>query len=518
MGAMCGSGMTGRATGMADGIEIGFGPLGQSGQGPGGSGDLVVFVGDDLTLSAAARDALGAAGSDLVARAAASEKFKGRSLSALSLPAPSGVSAERLVVVGLGSDKDRAKTDWPVLGGFTASKVSGRTARIVLDWPGASVTAAQAGEFALGARLRTYTFDRYKTKKKPEAEEKAATALTLLLADHGAAAREGDTAQSLADGVILARNLVNEPPNVLFPEEFARRAAELAKLGVEIEVIEPARMRELGMGALLAVAQGSAREPRIVIMRWNGGTAGEAPVAFIGKGVIFDSGGVSIKPGGGMEDMKGDMGGAAAVVGALHALAARKARCNVVGAIGIVENMPDGGAYRPSDILTSMSGQTIEVINTDAEGRLVLADVITHVVRSAKPKAIVDLATLTGAIIVALGQDIAGMFSNDDALAGNIHAAGEATGEKVWRMPLIPAYDKAIDSKFADMKNTGGRHGGAATAASFIKRYVEEVPWAHLDIAGVAMSSNASEINRSWGAGWGVRLLDRLVRDHYEAR
>ncbi|MDN3574888.1 leucyl aminopeptidase [Methylobacterium longum] len=503
---------------MADGIEIGFGPLGQSGQGPGGSGDLVVFVGDDLTLSAAARDALGAAGSDLVARAAASEKFKGRSLSALSLPAPSGVSAERLVVVGLGSDKDRAKTDWPVLGGFTASKVSGRTARIVLDWPGASVTAAQAGEFALGARLRTYTFDRYKTKKKPEAEEKAATALTLLLADHGAAAREGDTAQSLADGVILARNLVNEPPNVLFPEEFARRAAELAKLGVEIEVIEPARMRELGMGALLAVAQGSAREPRIVIMRWNGGTAGEAPVAFIGKGVIFDSGGVSIKPGGGMEDMKGDMGGAAAVVGALHALAARKARCNVVGAIGIVENMPDGGAYRPSDILTSMSGQTIEVINTDAEGRLVLADVITHVVRSAKPKAIVDLATLTGAIIVALGQDIAGMFSNDDALAGNIHAAGEATGEKVWRMPLIPDYDKAIDSKFADMKNTGGRHGGAATAASFIKRYVEEVPWAHLDIAGVAMSSNASEINRSWGAGWGVRLLDRLVRDHYEAR
>ncbi len=233
---------------------------------------------------------------------------------------------------------------------------------------------------------------------------------------------------------------------------------------------------------------------------------------------MFDSGGVSIKPGGGMEDMKGDMGGAAAVVGALHALASRKARCNVVGAIGLVENMPDGGSYRPSDILTSMSGQTIEVINTDAEGRLVLADVITHIVRSAKPKAMIDLATLTGAIIVALGQDIAGMFSNDDALSDKIRAASDATGEAVWRMPLIPAYDKAIDSKFADMKNTGGRHGGAATAASFIKRYVEDVPWAHLDIAGVAMSSNASEINRSWGAGWGVRLLDRLVRDHYEAR
>jgi leucyl aminopeptidase len=502
---------------MADGIEIGFGPLEQSGQGSGGSGDLVVFVGDDLILGAAARDALGASGADLVARAAASEKFKGRTLTALSLPAPSGVKADRLVVVGLGSDKDRAKTDWPALGGFTASKVAGRTARVVLDWPGATVTAAQAGEFALGARLRNYTFDRYKTKKKPDADDKSGTALTLLLADQGAA-RAGENARTLSESVILARDLVNEPPNVLFPEEFARRASDLSKLGVEIEVLEPARMRELGMGALLAVAQGSVREPRVVIMRWNGGPAGEAPVALIGKGVIFDSGGISIKPGGGMEDMKGDMGGAAAVVGAVRALAARKARCNVVGAIGIVENMPDGGAYRPSDIVTSMSGQTIEVINTDAEGRLVLADVITHIVRSAKPKAIVDLATLTGAIIVALGQDIAGMFSNDDTLAGNINAAGEATGEKVWRMPLIPAYDKAIDSKFADMKNTGGRHGGAATAASFIKRYVEDVPWAHLDIAGVAMSSNASEINRSWGAGWGVRLLDRLIQDHYEAR
>jgi leucyl aminopeptidase len=388
---------------------------------------------------------------------------------------------------------------------------------VVLDWPGATVTAAQAGEFALGARLRNYTFDRYKTKKKPDADDKSGTALTLLLADQGAA-RAGENARTLSESVILARDLVNEPPNVLFPEEFARRASDLSKLGVEIEVLEPARMRELGMGALLAVAQGSVREPRVVIMRWNGGPAGEAPVALIGKGVIFDSGGISIKPGGGMEDMKGDMGGAAAVVGAVRALAARKARCNVVGAIGIVENMPDGGAYRPSDIVTSMSGQTIEVINTDAEGRLVLADVITHIVRSAKPKAIVDLATLTGAIIVALGQDIAGMFSNDDTLAGNINAAGEATGEKVWRMPLIPAYDKAIDSKFADMKNTGGRHGGAATAASFIKRYVEDVPWAHLDIATPAMSSNASEINRSWGAGWGVWLLDRLIQDHYEAR
>lgn len=498
---------------MTDKIDIAFGPLGQGGQ-----GDLVVFLGDDLALGGPAKDALGGAGTDLVAKAAASEKFKGRSLSAMVLPAPAGLSVDRLVVVGLGSEADRAKIDWPALGGFTAAKVSGRNARIVLDLPGVATGPEQAAAFALGARLRAYTFDRYKTKKKPDSEDKAGTSLTVLTADHAAASREAENARTLAESVILARDLVNEPPNVLFPEEFARRAGDLAKLGVEVETLDPARMRDLGMGALLAVAQGSVREPRVVVMRWNGGSAGEAPVALIGKGVVFDSGGVSIKPGAGMEDMKGDMGGAAAVVGAMHALASRKARCNVIGAIGLVENMPDGGAYRPSDILTSMSGQTIEVINTDAEGRLVLADVITHVVRSAKPRAMVDLATLTGAIIVALGQDIAGMFSNDDGLAEKIRAAGEATGEAVWRMPLIPAYDKAIDSKFADMKNTGGRHGGAATAASFIKRFVEDVPWAHLDIAGVAMSSTSNEINKSWGAGWGVRLLDRLIRDHYEAR
>ena len=497
---------------MADGITISFAPVGRA-----GGGDLVVFAGDDLALGTAAREVLGQAGADLVARAAASEQFKGRAQTALVLPAPAGVEADRLVVIGLGSDKDRAKIEWPMLGGFTAGKVSGRQARVVLDWPGAEIGPREAADFALGARLRGYSFDRYKTKKKND-EDKGSAALTLMLADPAGAEEAGRDAAAVAAGVVLARDLVNEPPNVLYPAEFARRAAELTKLGVEIEVLEPVRLRELGMGALLAVAQGSAREPRVAIMRWNGGHPSEAPLALIGKGVVFDSGGVSIKSAGGMEDMKGDMGGAAAVVGTLHALAARKAKANVVGAIGIVENMPDGNAYRPSDIVTSMSGQTIEVINTDAEGRLVLADVLWHVQQAYKPKAMIDLATLTGAIIVALGQDIAGMFSNDDELAGRLHAAGEATAEKVWRMPLIPAYDKAIDSKFADMKNTGGRHGGAATAAAFLKRYVNDTPWAHLDIAGVAMSSTASEINKSWGAGWGVRLLDRLVRDHYEAR
>ena len=496
---------------MADGITIAFGPLG-----PVDHGDLVVFVGDDLTLAPSVLEVLGRNVADLIARAAPSERFKGKSLSALSLPAPAGLKADRLVVVGLGSEADRAKTDWLALGGFTASKLSGRTAHLALAVPG--MTAANVADVALGARLRHYSFDRYKTKKKPGAEDTKLTALTLMTSDPAAAAAAARTTDAVADGVMLARELVNEPPNVLYPEEFARRAQALTELGVSVEVLGPKELSELGMRALLAVAQGSTKEARVVIMRWNGASdPNETPIAFIGKGVCFDSGGISIKSAGGMEDMKGDMGGAACVVGTMHALAARKAKVNVIGAIGIVENMPDGNAQRPGDIVTSMSGQTIEIINTDAEGRLVLADVIWHIQGAYKPKLMVDLATLTGAIIVALGQDIAGLYSNDDELAAKLSAAGEATGEAVWRMPLIPAYDKAIDSKFADMKNSGGRHGGAATAASFIKRYVNDVPWAHLDIAGVAMSSNASEINRSWGAGWGVRLLDRLVRDNYES-
>ena len=274
-------------------------------------------------------------------------------------------------------------------------------------------------------------------------------------------------------------------------------------------------MKKLGMRALLGVNQGSRREARVVVMRWNGGKRDAAPLCFIGKGVCFDTGGISIKPAAGMEDMKGDMAGAACVVGLMHALAARKARVNAVGIIGLVENMPDGNAQRPGDIVTSMSGQTIEVINTDAEGRLVLADVIWYA-RKFKPKFMVDLATLTGAIIVALGHEHAGLFSNDDKLADRITKAGLSTAERVWRMPLDPDYDKQIDSKFADVKNTGGRMGGAITAAQFIQRFVDKTPWAHLDIEGAALGSPQTEINRSWSSGFGVRLLDRLVEDYYE--
>ncbi len=303
---------------------------------------------------------------------------------------------------------------------------------------------------------------------------------------------------------------------MLYPAEFARRAGALKKLGVAVEVLDVPAMKKLGMNALLGVGQGSEHDSRFVIMRWNGGKKSEAPVAFIGKGVCFDTGGISIKPAATMEDMKGDMAGAACVVGLMHALAARKAGVNAVGAIGLVENMPDGRSQRPGDIVKTMNGQTIEIINTDAEGRLVLADVLHYVNTRHKPRFMIDLATLTGAIIVALGQEYAGMFGNDDRLCERVTRAGLATGERVWRMPLGPEYDKMIDSKFADMNNTGGRFGGSITAAQLLARFVDKTPWVHLDIAGTGFSSAQTDINRSWGSGWGVRLLNELVAEHYE--
>ena len=315
---------------------------------------------------------------------------------------------------------------------------------------------------------------------------------------------------------MLARTLVNEPPNVLGPEEFAERAKALEALGAEVEILEAEALEALGMRALLGVAQGSARGARVAVMKWFGGKDGEAPIAFIGKGVVFDTGGISLKPGASMEDMKGDMGGAAAVTGLMHALVARKAKVNAIGVIGLVENMPDGNAQRPGDIVTSMSGQTIEIINTDAEGRLVLADILWYAKETYKPRFMIDLATLTGAVLVALGNANAGIFSNSDEMCTQLSEAGEATGETVWRLPLGKAYDKMIDSKFADMKNTGGRWAGSITAAQFLKRFVGETDWVHIDVAGTAMDSPKDEISQGWASGYGVRLLDRLVRDHYE--
>ncbi|MBV9077986.1 MAG: leucyl aminopeptidase, partial [Methylobacteriaceae bacterium] len=401
------------------------------------------------------------------------------------------------------------------LGGFLAGRLQGRTAHLAADT--ARLGLAALADLALGARLRSYKFDRYKTKKDEAESGETGTRLTIGCADPAGAAAADAGRAGLAEGVHLARDLVNEPPNVLFPAEFARRAEALRELGVEVEVMGEERLAEIGMRALLAVGQGSGHGSRVVVMRWDGGPEAEPPVAFIGKGVCFDSGGISIKPAGGMEDMKGDMAGAACVVGLMHALATRKARVNVVGAIGLTENMPDGDAQRPGDIITTLSGQTVEMVNSDAEGRLLLGDVLWYVKEEYKPKLMVDLATLTGAILVALAQEHAGLFANSDELAERLSAAGRETGELVWRMPLGPAYDKLIDSKFADMKNTGGRNGGSITAAQFLKRYVGEVPWAHLDIAGTGMNAPTSEINTSWGPGWGVRLLDQLVRNHYES-
>jgi leucyl aminopeptidase len=499
---------------MTEALKLGFGPFAAPTKGV-----LVVFAEDGVKLGPATRKALGPA-AELVTRAAKAERFSGKKNSALDLIAPAGLKAARLIVIGVGKPAEFTPKDFLKLGGAATGKLpnSASDATVFAELSGGAMKPEQAADLAQGARLRAYAFDRYKTKRKDDEKLPAARNLTVAVGDVAATRKAYEPRLAISDGILIARDLVNEPANVLYPEEFARRTGALKKLRVSVEVLDIRAMKKLGMNALLGVGQGSVRESRVVVMRWNGRKAGDAPVAFIGKGVCFDTGGISIKPAASMEDMKGDMAGAACVVGLMHALAARKARVNAVGVIGLVENMPDGNAQRPGDIVKSMSGQTVEIINTDAEGRLVLADVIWYAAQRFKPKFMVDLATLTGAIIVALGQEYAGMFSNNDQLAERLTKAGNETGELVWRMPLAPEYDKMIDSKFADMKNTGGsRWGGAITAAQFIKRFVDDkIPWAHLDIAGTGFDSRQTDINKSWGSGWGVRLLDRLVADHYE--
>ncbi len=477
---------------------------------------LIVYSGENLKFRAPTQRALSPLG-DLVRRAAAADRFTGKSGSSLDIVAPTELKLPRLVVVGTGKDSALKRKDVVKLGGIAMGKVPAVAAEatIFAEFASGALKGDQVADLVLGARLRAYTFDRYKTKRKDDNRPKKVE-VDFACGNPAAAEKAWASAAGLADGVVIARDLVNEPANVLYPAEFARRALNLSKLGVGIDVLDVAAMKKLGMGALLGVGQGSVHESKVVVMRWNGGKRGAAPVAFIGKGVCFDTGGISIKPASNMEDMKGDMGGAACVVGLMHALAARKARVNVVGAIGLVENMPDGNAQRPGDIVTSMSGQTIEIINTDAEGRLVLADVLWYVAKKFKPKFMVDLATLTGAIMVALGTENAGLFSNNDELAERLTKVGQETGEKVWRMPLSAEYDKLIDSQFADMKNTGGRYGGSVTAAQFLQRFVDSTPWAHLDIAGTAMGAPKTEINHSWGSGFGVRLLERLVSEYYE--
>ncbi|MEO6716773.1 MAG: leucyl aminopeptidase [Novosphingobium sp.] len=392
---------------------------------------------------------------------------------------------------------------------------SGESA-LTIDLAGAGLSGAETAAFLLGMRLRAWRHDAYRTKL-PDDQKVSLTSVTVTNAPDGAAA-EWARESALADGVEFTRELVTEPGNVIYPESFvARCEARLAASGLVMRVLGEDEMRTLGMGALLGVSQGSPRPPRVLAIVWNGSTQGAKPMAFVGKGVTFDSGGISLKPPAGMEDMKWDMGGAGAVAGAMLAIAGRKAKANVIGICGLVENMPDGLAQRPGDVVISMSGQTIEVINTDAEGRLVLCDVLTWVQKEYAPSAIVDLATLTGAIIASLANEYAGIFANDDGLADKLIAAGNGCGEKLWRMPMGSAYDKLIDSPIADMKNVGPRNGGSITAAQFIKRFINNgTPWAHLDIAGVVWADKAGATWGKGATGYGVRLIDRYVRDNCE--
>jgi leucyl aminopeptidase len=473
-------------------------------------GTLIMIVGDDSALPSGVQSAS-------LTKAIASRKFVGKAGTILDVLAPEGLELDRIVLIGCGPADKR---DYIALGGKIMAAVGSDVSSVVLAQTGdTALEAAHVGDLMLGMKLRNYKFDRYLTKASKKDDDSAPKnqTVTLCTANLAAAKKAVADADAVAGGVILARDLVNEPANILGPVEFAAEAKKLESLGVKVTILTDKDMKKLGMGALLGVAQGSVRPARMAIMEWMGGKAKAKPLAFIGKGVVFDTGGISIKPAGGMEDMKGDMGGAAAVIGLMKTLAMRGAKVNAVGAIGLVENMPDANAQRPGDIVTSMSGQTIEVINTDAEGRLVLADMLTHINKEFEPVLMVNLATLTGAILVALGQQHAGLFSNDDKLSADLNSAGIASNERVWRMPMGSDYDKMIDTKNADMKNIGGKYAGSITAAQFLKRFVGETPWAHLDIAGTAMGSPASDINTGWASGYGVRLLDRFVRDSHES-
>lgn len=488
-------------------------------------GTVVLLAEEGAVLSPAAK-ALDKTLGGTISKVVKQRKFKGKAKSSLDILGPGNSALDRVLVVGAGKTKGYSGNDWVALGAIIRSRLSGKDdpVTVVLESAQKSggVSGSNAADAALGMLMRGYTFDKYKTKssKKEDESDNNDTDLakiTIQCPDVSGARRAYTSTKAVGEGVNVARDLVNEPANILGPKEFADRTKLLTKLGVKVQLLSEAELKRLGMESLLAVGQGSARPSMVSVMQWQGGGKGDAPVAIVGKGVTFDTGGISIKPAAGMGDMKGDMAGAACVVGLMHALAARKAKVNVVGLIGLVENMPSGTAMRPGDVVSSMSGQTIEVLNTDAEGRLVLADVLWYAQEKFKPKWVVNLATLTGAILVALGKEYAGMFSNNDELCEKLSKSGEAVGEKVWRLPLGPKYDEMIDSTVADMKNIGGRWGGSITAAQFLQRFIKDKrPWAHLDIAGTGMDAPKTDVNQSWGSGYGVRLLNWLIAEHEE--
>jgi leucyl aminopeptidase len=454
------------------------------------------------------------AGLDAVAAATG---FKGKSGQSFSTFVQSGGEVVNLFVHARGSE-DPFDYEKAVAETAKAMKGSGLT-ELTIHLGGSDATADDAARAALGARLASYVFNRHKSKAT--LSKKPALKTVKVASDDPKAAQEAydNYYGPVGDGIIFARDLVNEPPNVLYPETYKNRLVSLEALGLEIEVLDEAEMETLGMEALLGVGKGSERESFLVVLKHLHGKKDDAPALLVGKGLTFDSGGISLKPGANMWDMKGDMGGSAAVVGTMMALAKRKAKANVIGVVGLVENMPDGRAQNPGDIVTSMSGQTIEVQNTDAEGRLVLCDALHYSITKYKPAACIDLATLTGAIIIGLGHENAGLFSNDDGLAEQLTLAGEASTDSVWRLPLGKAYDKLLNSPNADMKNIGGRAAGSITAAQFLKRFVgKDTPWAHLDIAGTAMKPSGRHDPRetTFGTGFGVRLLNRWIADNHE--
>ncbi|EDL48586.1 leucyl aminopeptidase [Erythrobacter sp. SD-21] len=470
---------------------------------------LIAHVVDKGKLPAATNAAIRAG--------AEAARFKGNASQTFDGFVEDGGQVARLAIAGAGDKSDEARlANLEKAGAALAGKFQSTGDKdMVLDLSESGLSAEEASHVLLGLRLRNWRYDIYRTKMKDE-QKVTLESVTVVGAPEGIEGAWADTA-ALSEGVEFTRELITEPANIIYPESFVARCKErFEDTGAELIVLDEAEMEKLGMGSLLGVGQGSSRESRILAIRWNGGGS-EAPTAFVGKGVTFDTGGISIKPGPGMEDMKWDMGGAGAVAGGMLALVKRKAKANVVGVMGLVENMPDGNAQRPGDVVTSMSGQTIEILNTDAEGRLVLADALHWTQEEFQPKRIVDFATLTGAIIIALGHEYAGMFSNDDQLSKDLADAGEAVGDKVWRMPIGKAYDKLIDSPIADMKNIGGKAAGSITAAQFLQRFIADgTPWAHVDIAGMAWSDKPG---RTWGkgaTGYGVRLIDRLISDTAE--
>jgi leucyl aminopeptidase len=428
-------------------------------------------------------------------------------------------AAGRIVLVGLGDNCDEKaamKAGGTLAGHLNAAKI--KSVEVLLDAPKGCALSVEdlAANIAYGMRLRSYSFYKYHTTRK---EELSHTLEKVSIVTEGATAakKQYSVLEAIADGVDFTKDLVSEPGNVIYPESYAKQCKELTKLGVKVEVLSKAQMEKLGMGALLGVAQGSVKEPKMVVMQWMNGKKTQKPVALVGKGVTFDTGGISIKPAQNMEDMKYDMAGSAAVVGTMKALAGRNAKVNVVGVIGLVENMPDGNAQRPGDVVTSMSGQTIEVINTDAEGRLVLADALWYTQDRFKPDCMINLATLTGAIVIALGSSRAGLFSNSDDVSAKLLKAADTTGENLWRLPLGDVYDKQINTITADMKNVGeGREAGSITAAQFLQRFVNGTPWAHLDIAGTAWSGKGDATAVKGATGYGVRLLNEYIAANYE--